>query len=90
MSAGNTHRALTEVAYREATMVSTKRSTVSTSAQQAGAPGRSQSSLDWNVPNQTFTPESEYTFMSDEDFSPVWGIQSNSNFGPNGGMVVCQ
>ncbi len=71
-------------------MVSNKRSTIATSAQRAGIPGRSQSSLDWNAPQEPSTPRGEYAFMM-EDCSPVWGIQSHGSFGPfNGGMAVCQ
>lgn len=60
-------------------MVSTKRTTVPNSTQQ--------SNLDWNGPQQPSTPRGEYAFMM-EDYAPVWGFQSNSNFGPiNGGVA---
>lgn len=65
-------------------MVSTKRTTSST--QQAG---RSQSDLDWNSPKQPTTPRSEYAFLM-VGFSPVWGIDLHSSFGPVDGGAVAQ
>ncbi len=72
-------------------MAKTHSTTSSNSTQQAGAPGRSESHLDWTQPRTSQTSESEYAFMSDEAYAPVWGIQSHSPFSPsNGGVAVIQ
>jgi hypothetical protein len=65
-------------------MVSTKRTTAPTHTQQ--------SNLDWNAPKDISTPRGEYAFMMD-GFSPVWGIDLHSSFGPgpvNGSSAVAQ
>jgi hypothetical protein len=64
-------------------MASVKRIIPSIPTQQAGAPDRSQSSLDWNRPKTIRTPRSEYSFM--RQYSMVWAQTPNSGaFGPSG------
>lgn len=59
-------------------MVSNKRTTVPIRTQQ--------SDLDWNGPQEPSTPRGEYGRLID-GYSPVWGIQPASNFGPIGGLA---
>jgi hypothetical protein len=67
-------------------MAQNKRITASISTQQAGKPGRSQSSLDWNRPKTTRTPRSEYSFM--RQYFLIWAQTPNSGaFGPSGSEV---